>query len=115
MNGTSYPVATLDTFTIDEGMVLWDYGKLTIDQLPKLEGFHPGVAGALIHVSIARAEPNVKASDIRELVGNLKIVDLEQVFADITKEGDAGPPASSGADDSTNERSGPTSDDDTAP
>jgi hypothetical protein len=94
VNGKHYELVPLDDLTLDEAQLLWDYAKLTLDQIPDLEGFHPGVTKALIHIAVARAEPGENTKTIRDTLGKLKIRDLETVFADISEEVEEVPPPS---------------------
>ena len=58
-----YELVTLDDLTLDEAIVVWEYAKLSLDQIPDLEGFHPGVVAALIHIAVARGEPGEIGED----------------------------------------------------
>ena len=53
----TYELVTLDDLTLDEAMVVWDYTKLSLDQIPDLEGFHPGVDQSPDPHRVARGEP----------------------------------------------------------
>jgi len=92
VNGRQYELVTLDDLTLDEAIVVWDYTKLSLDQIPDLEGFHPGLTAALIHIAVARAEPGETTKTIRQQVGRIKVSELEKVFADISVEVDELPP-----------------------
>jgi hypothetical protein len=91
-NGKPYELVTLDDVTIDEAIIVWDYAHVSLDQIPDLEGMHPGVVKALIHIAVARGEPNETAKTIREMVGRLKMTELQDVFQDISEEVDELPP-----------------------
>ena len=80
-----------------------------MDQIPDLEGFHPGLTAALIHISVARAETGESAKVIRETVGRIKVADLEQVFGDMSVEVDELPPPDAGPSSSPNDGSGEAS------
>jgi hypothetical protein len=112
VNGKPYELVNLNDLTLDEAIVVWDYAKVSLDQIPDLDGFHPGVVAALIHVAVARAEPGETQKSIRGVVGKIKVSELEQVFADISEEVEelpppSGPDASSPSSDS-GEGSSPT-------
>lgn len=115
VNGRTYPLVSLDELTLNEAMVVYDYTKLSLDQIPDLEGFHPGLIAALIHVAVQRGEPRETARQIRETVGNIHVSSLEQVFMDISEEvpDDVDPPQAvrqsngSGGGSSTSSVSGP--------
>ena len=114
VNGRTYPLVSLDELTLNEAMVVYDYTKLSLDQIPDLEGFHPGLIAALIHVAVARGEPRETARQIRETVGQIHVSDLEKVFEDISEEVPDGDPPSaarksngSGGGSSTSSEQGP--------
>src|SRR4029077_6451145 len=94
VNGKPYELVSLDDLTLDEAIVVWEYAKVSLDQIPDLEGFHPGLVAALIHVAVARAEPGETAKTIRQVVGKIKVSELERVFADISVEVEELPPPS---------------------
>jgi hypothetical protein len=94
IDGQEIEFAPLDSYTMDEAMVLWDYTKMTLDQVTDIDGFVPGVVAGLIHVSIQRANPQANAKAIRKQVGALPLAALAEVFEDISVEvDDAVPPA----------------------
>jgi hypothetical protein len=86
VNGRDYQLVTLGELTLDEAMLVWDYTKLSLDQLGDLEGFHPGLIAALIHISVQRGEPGEPSRQIRQVVGRLPVAELENVFMDISEE-----------------------------
>jgi hypothetical protein len=95
-NGEEYELVDFNTITIDEALILREYSDLNIDQVEDA-GFHAGIIGALIHISVSRADPTITKKQLRELVGKMPMADLAQVFEDIateTDEDDARPPAS---------------------
>jgi hypothetical protein len=94
--GEEYDYVEFGTLTLDEALILHEYSGLTLDEVSEA-GFHPGLIGALIHISVARSEPTVRKQDLRKKVGALKMADLEKVFEDVAvedDEDDARPPAS---------------------
>lgn len=94
VNARTYELVTLDDLTLDEAMVVWDYTKLSIDQVPDIEGFHPGLIKALLHISVARGEPGESARAIRDAVGAIKVAELNSVFIEISEETSELPPPS---------------------
>ena len=86
VNGRDYELATVDQLTLDEAIVVYEYTKISLDEIQDLEGFHPGLVAALIHVSVARGEPGQSYRTVRQTVGRLKLADLESVFMDISEE-----------------------------
>jgi hypothetical protein len=109
VNGRKYELVTLDDLTLDEAIVVWDYAHLSLDQLPDLEGFHPGVTAALIHIAIARVEQGESARTIRQTVGKIKVAELEQIFADISEETEMLPPPDAPGQSSPSKGSGEAS------
>jgi len=108
-NGKPYELVTLDDVTIDEAIIVWDYAQVSLDQIPDIEGMHPGVVKALIHIAVARGEPGETAKTIRDAVGRLKMTDLQDVFQDISEEVEELPPPSADGESSPSEGSGATS------
>ena len=95
VNGRPYELVPIDDLTLDEAMILNEYSKLTLDQIPDIEGFHPGVTKALIHIAVGvRVSRTETARTIRDTVGKLKIRDLLSVFEDISEEQGPGRPSS---------------------
>lgn len=76
INGEEYDVPTIDTFGLGEAIVLHQYTGLTLDQLDEMEGLHPGVVAALLHVAVQRAEPGMKPSAVRKLVEGANLIEL---------------------------------------
>ena len=97
VNGRLYQLVPSDQLTLDEAMVIYDYTKLSLDELPD-EGFHPGLIAALLHIAVARGEPDQSARSIRQVIGQIPIASLETVFMEISEEvdeQDPPPPAGS--------------------
>ena len=116
VNGRTYPLVSINEFTLDEARVYTGYTKLGLDQAGDLEGFNPDVIAALIHVSVARGEPDATAAEIRRTVGQIPVASIHQVFQDISEEvpDDGADPLSaarnsngSGGGSSTSSESGP--------
>jgi hypothetical protein len=106
VNAKPYELVSLDDLTLDEAIVMWEYTKLSLDQIPDLEGFHPGVVAGLIHVAVARAEPGESTKTIRQVVGQIKVSELQDVFADISVEVEELPPPSAPGQSSPSSSSG---------
>jgi hypothetical protein len=109
VNGKPYELVSISDLTLNEAIVVWEYAKISLDQVPDLEGFHPGLVAALIHVAVARAEPGETTKTIRQVVGRIKVSELEQVFADISEEVEEVPPPSAPEPSSPSSDSGGTS------
>jgi len=86
VNGRTYPLVTIDELTLAEAMVVWDYTRMGLDEIADIEGFYPGVIAALIHVSVARGEPDENDRQIRQVVGAIPVAKLNEVFMDVSVE-----------------------------
>lgn len=75
-NGEDLELPEVSTVDLDEAIVLYNYSGLTLDQLEDLEGLHPGVLAGLVHIAVARANPDMKAKDIEKAVRKLNLADL---------------------------------------
>jgi hypothetical protein len=115
LNGRDYQLVTVDQLTLDEAITLWDYTRMGLDEIADLEGFHPGVIAALIHVSVQRGEPQVPAREIRRTVGGIQVADLEAVFMDASEEVEQVPPTSAAGPSSPSDGSGGDSDQSSGP
>jgi hypothetical protein len=109
VNGRTYELVPLNELTLDEAIVVWEYSKLSLDQIADLEGFHPGVVAALIHIAVARAETGETSKTIRKTVGRIKVADLEAIFTDISEEVEELPPPNEPDASSPTSGSGETS------
>lgn len=85
-NGEDLDLPDVTTLTLDEAIVLFNYSGLTLDQLEDLEGMHPGVLGGLVHVAVARANPDMRAKDVEKAVRKLNLAELIASFADDAEE-----------------------------
>lgn len=106
IDGNEYEFPHIDTITMDEALVLYEYGKVTLDQIVDMDTFHPGVVAGLLHVAIKRARPDVTDREIRKTVGGLNIVEIAMHFVG-DEEGDAVPPVNTPANENaTSDESG---------
>jgi hypothetical protein len=76
VNGKEIDLPDMGTFSIDEAIVLYEYSGMTLDQAEEIEGLHPGIIGGLVHIAIARAEPERKAKEIEKAVRAMNLLDL---------------------------------------
>jgi len=93
VNARTYELVPLDDLTLDEAMVVWDYTNMSLDQIPDIEGFHPGLTKALLHIAVARGEPGESAQTIGRTVGQIKVTELNSVFMAVSEEVADPPPA----------------------
>ena len=90
INGTVYPVPTVDTFTMDEAQVLYDYSGLTIEDFLDEEddetrdrSKNPGFTKALLHVAYQRGNPTLTRKAVEKVAGSVNSFDaLEQLLRD---------------------------------
>ena len=93
IDGRTYPVPTLDTFTMDEAQVLYDYAGLALEDFgpahpswPKEEqdaheagvlhkAKNPAFKRALVHVAYARGNPTESLATVRAIAGNVNILE----------------------------------------
>ena len=90
-----YETPSLDTFTMDEAQVLYDYSGLTIEdfvededgedgdveRLRKLK--NPGFMRALMHIAYQREHPKTNTSRVKALIGSANLIGaLEHLVAD---------------------------------
>jgi hypothetical protein len=93
IDGARCPVPTLDSFTIDEAQVLYDYANLVLEDfapahpdasdeerekhdqglLAKVR--NPGFKRALMHVALQRANPDMPAKTVEQHVGRANALD----------------------------------------
>ena len=106
VNGREYQLVSVDDLTLDEAVVFQESSKLSLDQIPELEGFHAGLIRGLILVSVIRGEPDEPEASIKRAVGKLRVSELDKVFTEISVEvddenpttanGPSSPPAATG-------------------
>lgn len=100
VDGTPYVLPTLASFDIDDAIILYNYSKLTFDQVWELEGLHPGVCKALLHIAVQRSDPSLREREIKEMVGSANMLDLMEQLAAIAEEApDPTPAVARPADD----------------
>lgn len=85
IHGAEYELPTLDSMDMDEAMVLYRYSDLTFDQVFELEGLHPGVCSALMHIAIQRSDPSLREREIKNLVKTVNMMDVLEQFAAIAE------------------------------
>ena len=94
IDGKEYPIAGIETFNLDEAMVMYQYTGMTLDQVIDVEGMHPGMVAALLHVGMAREDPTAKAKDIEKAVRSSNLFDLINALAGEVEEGEVADPPS---------------------
>lgn len=108
IDGREYPVPGIDTFSMDEDVILWDHTGLTredflpidpeTDEAEELEFArqqrlkHPGLMRTLLHVAYQRGNPTVKPVVVAKLIGKVKFVEAIGPILNAQPEDDAGPP-----------------------
>jgi len=112
VNGTPYVLPSLDSFDLDEAMVMYRYSDLTFDQIFELEGLHPGVVAGLLHIAIARSDRALRDKEIKAIVVNVNMMDIMEQLAAIA---DDAPDPTKGEAQSPEDDSKTSSDEATPP
>jgi hypothetical protein len=118
IDGTLYEVPGLDTLTMDEAQVLYDYSGLTLeDFIPedparpdeqsddlraKLK--NPGFLRALMHIAYQRGNPSLSGVKVKTLIGSASMIGAVEHLQE-SGEDDALPPASTTEPDGSSPRS----------
>lgn len=112
IDGKIYEVPSLDTFTIDEAQLLYDYSGLSIEDFvdmdedadeldPRLK--NPGFLRTLLHVAYQRAHPHLATKKVAKVIGEANVLaSMEHMES---QGDDAGPPASTTEHDDSSLRS----------
>lgn len=98
---TFYELPSLDSFTMDEAQILYDYSGLTLEDFVDADEAdkkfkNPGLLRALMHVAYQRGNPRMNTSRVKTLVGAASLVSAMEQLAEgtVAAEDDAGPPVS---------------------
>lgn len=112
IGGRTYPVPELDSFTMDEAQLLFDYAGVAIEDFALAdpdasEGErarheermidkvrNPAFKRALVEIAYQRGNPKTSRADVRELISGVNMLEVLAGFADAENaEGDdASPP-----------------------
>lgn len=79
--GRECKLPTIDSLTMDEAEILWEYGQVTIGDLVLNEGaaiLRPAVLRAFLHIALVRADSSVKQEEITAAVGTVMLSDILQ-------------------------------------
>lgn len=111
IDGREYEIPSIDSFTMDEAQVLWDYAHMSLadfavdeedpDSEARREEIHqqlrnPGFMRTLMHVAYQRGNPKIPAGRVKDMIGHANLVDAMAAMAELAEaEDDAGPPAPS--------------------
>lgn len=119
IDGTHCEMPSLNSFTMDESQVLYDYSGLIVedfapaeDSVPNADGEYelddeqarkmknPGFMRALLHIAYQRKHPKMNPAKVKGLVGAVNMLDLlEQIAAGQEGKDDAVPLASTNTPD----------------
>jgi hypothetical protein len=120
IDGEIYEVPSIDSLTMDEAQVLYDYSGLTIEDFSlglsddgdveseelQAKMRNPGFMRALLHVAYQRAHPKQNPARVKALIGSANIIATFEKLAEPEDEGDdALPPASTTEHEQSSERS----------
>lgn len=83
VEGTPYVLPSLDSFDLDEAMIMYRYSELTFDQIFELEGLHPGVVAGLLHVGIQRSDPALRERDVKAMVKRVNMMNVLEQLAEL--------------------------------
>lgn len=95
VNGEDVSLPDVLSLNLDEGIVLYDYSGMGVDQVETMNGLNPHVVKALIHIAIQRKQPDLSYSECREVAGS---VTFQQLAKALGIEGDVRPPARANSD-----------------
>ena len=122
IDGKVYAIPTLDSLTMDEAQVLFEYSGLTVEdfagieideeldveqldpeQLEQLKRMrNPGFLRALLHIAYARGNPALGRKRVERLVGDVNMLDAMIELAE-QNAGDDGEPGADPTPESTSE------------
>ena len=107
IDGREYPVPDLDSITMGEAIIVYDYSGMGLDQLQD-NANHPGLVAAFMHIAYQRQNPDQTKTDIRKLIEATSLVEaFEKLAGDdsptVRKTGpsESLPPSSSSSDASS--------------
>jgi hypothetical protein len=87
IGGKEYEVPEVDSFTMGEAIIVWDYCQLSLDEVGD-NGRHPGLIAAFMHIAYQRGNPESEKVKVRELIEESSLVAaMEKLGGD-----DANPP-----------------------
>jgi hypothetical protein len=99
-----YELPSLDTLTMDELQVLYDYAGITLEDFAEPDDEtpeetrererrlgNPGLTRALMHIAYQRGNPQVRAAKVKQLIGSANVIEALAHLGDV--EADADPPA----------------------
>lgn len=108
INGAEYAIPDVNTFSLDEDLLLWEYADLAredfvrvdpeLDDAEALEAArrqrlkHPGLMRTLLHVAYQRGNPDVKPSEVKKLIGAVRISEAMSRLVAEEPEADDSPP-----------------------
>ena len=109
IDGRDYEVPNVDTLTMGEAIVVYDYSGLGLHELGD-NANNPGLIASFMHIAYQRANPDQTKTDIRKLIEATSLVEaFEKLAGDdddsptVRKTGpsESSPPSSSSSDASS--------------
>lgn len=99
----TYEVPEIDDFDLDEWQVLYEYTSLILDDFAPLENAdeekdrqrrlsQPAFTKALLHIGYQRAHPELKPSEIKDVVGAAKMLRVLEDMNRAAADGEDRPP-----------------------
>jgi hypothetical protein len=86
IDGRDYEVPDLDTVTMGEAIIVYEYSGLALDELAG-NSKHPGVIAALMHIAYQRGNPGEPKVGVRQLIEQTSLVSALEKMG-----GEDGPP-----------------------
>ena len=100
LDGKLYDVPSLDTFTMDEAQILYDYAGLTLEDFApadpeasedeqeehgtefarKLK--NPGFLRTLLHIAYQRGNPKTSQARVKDLIGKVNLIEALEHFGE---------------------------------
>lgn len=77
IDGREYPFPLAETWSFGEARLLKRYTGKSQNQLEDEDAFDPDFQAGLIHIAFARANPQLRPSDIEKLVNDVKIAAVD--------------------------------------
>lgn len=82
IHGAEYDFPSLDSITIDESIILERYAEVGLEQIEEMDSPPIGVVKALAVIAVLRARPEEKEREVADVIGKLKLGELEFEGAD---------------------------------
>jgi hypothetical protein len=68
IHGVDHEIPDVDSFTLDESGVLYDYTGITLDRYFEADAMNPRLHQAWLHILVRRTQPDLAEADVKQLV-----------------------------------------------